>query len=458
MAPRIRNPYAPTTEKQRAEIIRLQAQTGDTSPVPSMMGPASDLIGRLKAEVASNPAYWRAGSLRAICQTALVSNNLDLEAAYRDLIPQVGTPPLVFTRNPDPSKYPGERRGDPRVPKPLDEQYEALRTLLMDVRNILVTKGTPAPSDPIAPAPVTEPEPPITDPEPEPEPEPFAFVNTVRNPTPASNRPGMTPSEFLRTVREMRTYCTELEERGDPLTDVGLRILTSGRAMYLQGIPFEAALDAFAKDWPEPARQRFGIREYDYSRPLWMPPDPLPRTTAKPQPHAVMPYAKALAAARVPICLYGPAGTGKTTLAAMLAEELGLPFGLIPMTQGATPSWMTGAYTLDGFKTRPFLEILEHGGVFLWDELDASDPNLLLISNSTLDGADGFHNPTTGEFVKRHPDFIPVSAMNTIGNGSNPRYTGRRRLDLATLDRWKPGRIKTEIDPAVEEWIIEGLR
>jgi cobaltochelatase CobS len=150
-------------------------------------------------------------------------------------------------------------------------------------------------------------------------------------------------------------------------------------------------------------------------------------------------YLDALASARVLIMLTGPAGMGKSYWAKSLADRLGLDFGSLPMTEGATPSWILGAQRLNGFGESKFLQVWRDGGVFLLDEMDAADPNMLLVANDAL-ANDVLHNPVNGESYERHQDTILVAATNTLGTGADASYTGRNQLDFSTLDRWRMGR------------------
>ena len=133
--------------------------------------------------------------------------------------------------------------------------------------------------------------------------------------------------------------------------------------------------------------------------------------------------------------LVGPAGCGKTTLANQLAEALGVQFGAVCLTAGASETWLFGRQTANGFVEGPFAKLYKEGGVFLADEMDAADANLLLSMNTAL-SHDVFINPMNGETMKKHKNFIFVGAANTNGKGANHVYTGRTRLDAATLDRF----------------------
>lgn len=135
------------------------------------------------------------------------------------------------------------------------------------------------------------------------------------------------------------------------------------------------------------------------------------------------------------ILLKGPAGSGKTTAAKQLAEALELPFGFLCLSAGVSETWLYGRQTPQGFSEGEFSKFYRNGGVFLLDEFDAADSNLLLSINTAL--ANGhLYNPILGEKIERHENFICVAAANTFGLGGNGQYTGRNRLDAATLDRF----------------------
>lgn len=133
-----------------------------------------------------------------------------------------------------------------------------------------------------------------------------------------------------------------------------------------------------------------------------------------------------------PIWIPGPAGSGKTTAAMNAAKEMGHAF------------YHTGAvgnqYELLGFRDATgtyneteFYKAYKDGGVFLWDEVDASNPQALVCFNAALEnGHCAFPNGT----VERHADFIPIAAANTYGAGATHEYVGRNKLDAATVDRF----------------------
>ena len=140
------------------------------------------------------------------------------------------------------------------------------------------------------------------------------------------------------------------------------------------------------------------------------------------------------------VYLVGPAGSGKTTLAAQAAEALGKDF----YKQGS----ILAKHELVGFvdaagtyHRTAFRDAFEHGGVMLIDEIDNNSPEALVAINDAL--ANGsFTFPDSTRSIKRHADFICIAAANTIGRGATRQYVGRMPLDAATLDRF----IQLEVD------------
>lgn len=141
------------------------------------------------------------------------------------------------------------------------------------------------------------------------------------------------------------------------------------------------------------------------------------------------------------VLLTGPAGCGKTRLASDVARLLDRPFGHISYTAGASEAWLLGRMLPTGangqfeLQKARFAELYEQASVFLHDEIDAADPNLLVIINSALANG-GFTNPMTGQHIDRHAQAAQIASANTFGTGADSMYTAREALDAATLDRF----------------------
>ena len=157
--------------------------------------------------------------------------------------------------------------------------------------------------------------------------------------------------------------------------------------------------------------------------------------------------------ARCNTFLVGPAGTGKTTMVQQVAEALGLRFHAENLTAATTEYSLKGFTDANsGYKATPLRELFANGGVYLLDEIDNANPNVLGVLNSAL--SNGFMAFPDG-MVQKHPEFIAVAAGNTYGNGATAEYVGRNPIDGATLDRF--AFFNVDIDEAVEDAMLAGF-
>ena len=146
----------------------------------------------------------------------------------------------------------------------------------------------------------------------------------------------------------------------------------------------------------------------------------------------------------LPVYLYGPTGTGKTTLAKQVAEALGLPF--YKMGAAQTKYDYTGYNDAGGnYIATGLAQAVINGGVCLCDEVDGSQPDALLCINALRDG-DAIE--LGGKMYQPHKDFRLIVTANTVGTGTTEEYTGRAALDAAFLNGFI--KIKVDYDPEVE--------
>ena len=75
-------------------------------------------------------------------------------------------------------------------------------------------------------------------------------------------------------------------------------------------------------------------------------------------------------------------------------------------------------------------ECVEHGKIFILDEMDACNPNTLICLNSLKNKKFQFPD----KLVDVHPNFRFIATANTLEY--NDVYNGRSKLDKATLDRF----------------------
>lgn len=138
------------------------------------------------------------------------------------------------------------------------------------------------------------------------------------------------------------------------------------------------------------------------------------------------------AANRLPVYLFGPAGTGKTTFAMEIAKDLNLPCYI----QGTT----NDIFALQGIKLpngdyikSNVQKAVENGGVLLLDECDSYPEDVQTWFNSLLANRKiSFTNCGT---IEAHKDLVIIGAGNTNGNGQNDKYL-RQQFDGAFLNRF----------------------
>jgi cobaltochelatase CobS len=153
------------------------------------------------------------------------------------------------------------------------------------------------------------------------------------------------------------------------------------------------------------------------------------------------------------IFLVGPAGSGKTTAAINVAKALGVEFHFTGAI--ASEFKLTGFINASGgIVSTEFRKAYENGGLFLFDEIDASYPQAVLAFNAALSNN---YMDFPDKRITRHEKFYCIAAANTYGQGADRQYVGRNQLDAASLDRfvfidWKyDEKLETELAKN-EEW------
>ena len=158
-----------------------------------------------------------------------------------------------------------------------------------------------------------------------------------------------------------------------------------------------------------------------------------------------------IVASGVPSLMVGLPGTGKTTAAEHVAGQFGWDFQSISVGIQTTKTDILGFVDAGGnYQATGFRKAFEKGGIFLMDEVDAGNPNVLIVINSAL--SNGFCNFPDG-MVKAHENFRFIATANTFGTGADTKFIGRNQLDEATLDRFIT--INWEIDEFVEDALVD---
>lgn len=156
---------------------------------------------------------------------------------------------------------------------------------------------------------------------------------------------------------------------------------------------------------------------------------------------------------RVNLWLVGGAGTGKSEIAKQASEALRLPFANINCTSTMQDYRITGYKDANRvYDTTEFRTIFEHGGVFLLDEIDNANPNILGVLNSAL--SNGFM-AFPDKQVQRHENFVAIATANTYGAGATMQYVGRNPIDGATIDRF--AQLEVTLDEDIEQAMLDSV-
>ena len=133
----------------------------------------------------------------------------------------------------------------------------------------------------------------------------------------------------------------------------------------------------------------------------------------------------------IPVLIEAEAGTGKSTLCRMIAEDLGLKFTPIGITRQTSVGNLLGFISVTGVYIPSALrDAFENGGLVLLDEIDAGDPNTMLCLNSIENGYLAFPDAK----VDMHPNFRLMATANP--QDAHVSYVGRSKLDFATRNRY----------------------
>ena len=173
--------------------------------------------------------------------------------------------------------------------------------------------------------------------------------------------------------------------------------------------------------------------------------------------HPMFPRLLECMQARVPTWLYGPAGSGKTSVAPMLAsllcpehepsDRLAI-LSLGPATQfhDIVGYADAGGNLVPGPMQRPFT----NGGLMVFDEVDNGSAEAITPLNTPI-GNRLCNFPVVG-MVHAHPDFYCIATANTYGQGADAVYIARVQQDGAFMNRF--AYIPWGYDEALEQRIL----
>lgn len=397
--------------------------------------------------VKRNEKEFRSGSKRHMI-SEMAERGLTKREAFAELRPltEAQIRPMIFSAN----------VGGARRPKPMAEQLIELKNEIGRVYAIMGRSvSNDFDSDDISPDSDTDDAAdfePTTD-----DVEPTEIEEEEKSEKPVASGKQRVKNElkfFLSEVRRIRKLCEDREATGSFLDWISMRPVQAASNLIPAGIPAAALLHSMTLHWKPEIRREAGIPDFDFvalSRQIMT-----EREIDPAGKHELFGYVLVLAENGQPIMLIGPAGTGKSHLAHQIAEFLNVEYGETPMTSGATRGDLLGRMTANPnkpFVLSLFAEIYGNGGVFNFEEIDAADPGMLIVLNNAL-ASSRFFNSANGELYLKSDNFMAFATANTFGTGSNSQYTGREKLDAATIDRWRMGRCIIQMDESIEEEIL----
>ncbi|MDO5100311.1 MAG: AAA family ATPase [Eubacteriales bacterium] len=132
------------------------------------------------------------------------------------------------------------------------------------------------------------------------------------------------------------------------------------------------------------------------------------------------------------VLFHGPAGTGKTMSAKLVAQNIGLPIMETINCTENLDEFVLGKYIPQDdkilFKESYVTKAIREGGAVVFEEINFAKPQHLAFLNSLLDD-NGFVRLDNGEVVRRHPHFRFFATMN-LG------YFGTKELNQALYNRF----------------------
>lgn len=158
-------------------------------------------------------------------------------------------------------------------------------------------------------------------------------------------------------------------------------------------------------------------------------------------------------------CLYyGPSGTGKTTKLLCIAGALGLPSLKMVGSRSIDESTLFGKYVLRNgetvFEYGPLSLMMKYGGMFIFDEINMVDSDIISSLNDVLDGTKQ-KILDNGEIIHAHPFFRFGESMNIGYAGTNEMNLSHKsriqnKIKISQLPIEKMAQIivkETDIDP-----------
>ena len=143
------------------------------------------------------------------------------------------------------------------------------------------------------------------------------------------------------------------------------------------------------------------------------------------------------------VFLYGPSGTGKSSLVKQIAAAVKRPVRRVSLNGETSVADFIGHWTVNAAKETVFVrgilpQAMIEGQILQLDEVDAMQPEVGFILQQILEPEGHLLLTDTGEDIAPHVEFRLVATANTIGFGSDSGLyaSGTQTLNFSWLDRW----------------------
>jgi len=164
------------------------------------------------------------------------------------------------------------------------------------------------------------------------------------------------------------------------------------------------------------------------------------------------------------VMLIGGAGTGKTYMAEMVANILGLPTETINCNQYTSPIEILGGQTIEGYQEGKLINAWSQGKLLILDEMPKLDPNTAGLLNEALaktnlspDDERAQIQNTRGDVFRKKKGFGVIATGNVYPNSDSMSYSANNKQDLSLLDRFSGSVYEIEKNPEYEQKeILEG--
>lgn len=142
-----------------------------------------------------------------------------------------------------------------------------------------------------------------------------------------------------------------------------------------------------------------------------------------------------------PLYVFGPSGSGKTSCIKQLACRLNYPVFEITGHGRLEFADLAGHLSVSKgnmiYEYGPLALAMRYGGLFLFNEIDLTSPEIAAGLHGVLDGSPLCLAENGGEIIKPHPLFRFAATANTNAAGDESGlYQGTQRQNLAFADRF----------------------